>query len=219
MNHVKLLETGLSKVGFDKLSPPGSSPENHWFVSNQVDEGVSAYLHLVYKPKLKVFTVHSGWKNSFSHAFAVDSIRQMWVPGYDWLTRVKVITAPCMVMFNVADHMNWISGGLDCKKELPEFQSQASALLDGLVSQKVRSLVTPSQLLDCYLHDDHPFHWKNCNSALRIAEIAGLVKLLGVRENEALDRAKEFSALINADMFDLGKGDNWISNLFERIHI
>lgn len=220
MDSLKFLEKSLSDVGFESLTNfSDMGPHPYWFSNKTATDLARAHIRFIYKPKFNAFTVHIGWENLFSQAFVVDAMREMWKPGYDWLIKVNVLSAPCIVTFNIAEYLDWNIGALRCEDSSAIFLKQIKDLMADVVLDKLISVSDPAQLLDCYLRDERPFHWKNCNSALRVAEIAGLVKLLGVRKDEALSRAREFRALINVDMFDLGKGDDWISNLFERIHI
>lgn len=173
------------------------------------------YFRFTFKPKLRVLTAHVGWRHEAVHSFCLDAIKSAWHEGFAWLSEVGLIDAPCLQLFNLANYMGWPLAGVPVRESRQTYDNAFTHLgktlsVEGWVRSNVESL------LDIYISDHSPFGWRDGNAAIRIAEIAGLIHCLG-RDMEILKRSSvNHLALIQADMFNLGSAEEWVTTLYSR---
>lgn len=211
------LETMLKKHGFAPNPQGQRNSETAWFVGTSASgQAVTTHLRFIFKPKLQVLTVHIGWHHEAAHAFCLEALKNDWPAGLTWLSEVGLLQAPCLLLFNLANHMGWPLAGLPIGPQAV-YQSAELRFSDAL-SQAQWNSVGAESLLDCYVADRKPFGWRDTNSAIRLAQIAGLVKSLE-RDCAVFDRcAADHLALIQSDMFNLGSATSWVQSLRSRLN-
>ena len=212
MCDIELIRASLARCEYSFIPATKRLPDHFWFES-QNHGGVHSYLHFVSKPRIKLFTVHVGWTHNEAHALERQLLRQNWSAGYAWLDRVHVLSAPCMLTFNLADHLKWRAGGISFKTE-EQLQGSIDALIASDALAKLKLIKEPSELLAMYLGDERPFNWRSSNAALRSFAIASLTQLLGINKDSVQARVQGFLPLIQSDMFELGDSEKIIANLF-----
>lgn len=213
----KNLEGMLDRRGFLPNATAGRSDETRWFVCvSPQDDAVTTCLRFVFKPKMHVLTAHVGWRHSAAREFCFEALEKDWPRGFAWLKDAGVIGAPCLSMFNLADYMGWKLGGMPVGSASSVYES-AEVRLTEVLDQSQWGRQDSAGLLACYADDRLPFRWQASNSAIRLAEVAGLSWFL--RADVALfDRcAREHAAVIETDMFSMGKASDWTGALRARL--
>jgi len=209
----RLLTEFLEKRGFiiHDVRPPASTAI--WFSSNQANQSsLHTWLKFEYKPRLQVLTAHLGWSDPVVHEFCLDALKCDWPKGYEWLSEVGVIENPTLLLFNLASGCHWDLNGMPMNTE-----TDFSLALEQLANTGLLKPVSSEDLLDLLLADSKPFAWSESNSAIRIAQIAGLVKKRRLDLSVLDECALSHLALIQADMFGLGSADLWIRSLRSRV--
>lgn len=209
----------LERYGFLPNSTPGRLDETRWFVgANSKDDAITTCLRFVFKPKMHVLTAHLGWRHSAARDFCLSALEKDWPRGFAWLKDAGVIDAPCLTMFNLADYMGWKLGGMPVGSA-PAVYESAEVRLAEILEQGEWRHQDSAGLLTCYTDDRAPFSWQASNSAIRLAEVAGLSWSLGI-DAALFDRcAQDHAAMIETDMFGLGKAASWTVALRTRLSI
>jgi hypothetical protein len=212
----KRLERTLEPHGFYQDKSWQGDSATKWFVCAGSDDAVTACLRFVFKPKMHVLTVHLGWRHKAADAFSVTALENDWPKGFAWLKDAGVISAPCLSLFNLADHMGWVLGGMPVGGPLSAYES-AVVRFGQVMGGSGWGQKDSRGVLACYVEDQMPFGWRSCNSAIRLAQVAGLCAALD-EDGALFERcAAEHAALIDTDMFGLGSSANWIASLRSRL--
>lgn len=207
------LEQVLKEIGFSRDLSQRKVSSIAWFVSAKAATEVTTYLRFVFKPKLRVLTAHLGWRHEASHNFCLEALESDWPSGFSWLSEVGILGGPCLSLFNLAEHMGWPLAGIpiDGLRSISAMQ-----LRDAIVNDSWMS-IDAKALLGRYVKDEKPFGWRSCNSAIRLAQIAGLC-VSTKNSNEIFEQcAATHLTLIEADMFGLGSASGWIAALRNRL--
>lgn len=203
----------LEEHGFSRDLSQRKDSAIGWFVCATPGVEVATYLRFVFKPKLRVLTAHLGWRHEATHNFCLAALESDWPGGFSWLSDAGVLGAPCLSLFNLADHMGWPLAGVP----IGEPRSISDMRLGEAIAKGNWVNVDAKALLALYIEDEKPFGWRSSNSAIRLAQIAGLCVNKG-RDSEIFERcAVTHSALIDADMFGLGAASEWIAALRTRL--
>lgn len=211
-----LLEAMLEKHSFKCFSAKQSSSLACWYVCDPLTSDVFSCLRFVYKPKLQVLTTHLGWHHKDSSDFCLTALKADWPEGFSWLTEAGVLDAPCLSLFNLAGHLSWPLGGMPLGDRENTYEN-AVIKLDECLSDSNWWRIDTEGLFFRYVEDAEPFRWRSCNSAIRLAQIAGLCALYGNRTEVFEQCASAYSVLIEADMCGLGRASTWIAALRERL--
>lgn len=220
MNGVSLawrnLEYAVGRHGYVPLGVNAHDTATRWFVRPHRHEGLVACLRFVAKSKMRVFTVHLGWRHESAREFCLTALQQDWPRGYAWLSDAGVLQAPCLSLFNLAAFASWRLGGLPLERLTSE-DRDAEISLDAALGEFRWGESSSRELLGIYAAGHGPFRWGTCNSAVRLGQIAGLCKVL-TTGTELFDRcAADYASLVQTDMFGLGSGAEWIASLRRRL--
>lgn len=211
------LATILDELGFLQEQETNQDSSTSWFVSPSDDKQVRTYLRFIYKPKLSVLTMHIGWRHEPTHNFCMDVLESEWPRGYLWLSEAGVILAPCLTIFNLAEYMGWSLGGIQLNATTSIYKEEMGHLKDVIKGTDWGSMHVKS-LLTLYIEDRKPFGWRASNSAIRLAQIAGLCLSTGENRRVFDQCALAHAALIESDMFALGTASSWIASLQKRLN-
>lgn len=211
------LESMLGRYGFMSDSMPGSPEGARWFAcTDPEDDAITTYLRFVFKPKMHVLTAHLGWRHRAVHDFCVTALEEDWPRGFAWLKDAGVINAPCLSLFNLADYMGWKLGGMPVGSA-PAVYESAEVRLAEVLKQSQWMQQDSAGLLARYAEDRKPFGWRASNSAIRLAEVAGLSSCMGAG-TALFDRcASDHAAAIETDMFGMGTASSWLFALRSRL--
>lgn len=183
-----------------------------WFVHAQPDAEVAVSLRFVFKPKMRVLTAHLGWSHGPARDFCLQALQADWPRGFAWLKEAGVFETPCLSLFNLADHLGWRLGGMPVG-DVSAVCESAETRLGAWLESRQWIHQNAQALLACYIADHAPFNWRGSNSAIRLAQIAGLIRHLGVNIAEFDQCATNHAALIETDMFGLGGAVDWAARL------
>lgn len=165
---------------------------------------------------MQVLAAHWGWSHRGAREFCLEALRSDWKRGFAWLNEASVTQAPCLRMFNLAGYFKWSLGGMPVGEVEGVYGSAESDFRKVLASGQW-VVNDPASLLENFITDTSPFNWRVDNAALRLAEIGGLSKALGLGAAE-FDRCAELhQQSIDAGMFGLGSSDAWITSLRKRL--
>lgn len=210
------LECMLERHGFLRDESRVEDAATKWFIRSSPDEDVTACLRFVFKPKMHVLTAHLGWSHKAVREFCLTALQSNWPQGFAWLKEAGVVDAPCLSLFNLADYMAWKLGGMSVGGDPAVYESAEIRLGEALEGTHWWQQ-DAQRLLAHYVNDQAPFDWRASNSAIRLAEIAGLSKVLGAGLAHFDRCASDHQALIETDMFGLGSASVWIASLRARL--
>jgi hypothetical protein len=208
----------LDNHGFISADFVADDPATRWFVCTHPESDVTSNLRFVFKPKMNVLTVHFGWNHQISRDFCLAALQADWPQGYAWLKEVGVICAPCLSLFNLADHLEWSLGGMPISDVAAVYENAETKLAEWLESRQW-FCQDAKELLACYIADKAPFNWRGSNSAIRLALIAGLSNSINRSSADFDQCASDHFLLIETDMFGLGTAAGWISSLRARLSL
>ena len=203
----------MARHGYVKSFVEDEKLQTIWFSTKSTqDYSLTTNLRFAYKSKLQVLTMYVGWTQADTRRFVLRALKEAWPSGLEWILETGLLHTPAMLLFNLADQMGWRFAGMPSGGNDIDFERVLVELSDRLVIEKIR-LESSQSLLDCYLGDGKPFGWRSSNSAIRAAEIAGLLHSLG-GDIDCFDSAvKGRINLIAADMFGLGSAEDWNKSL------
>lgn len=210
------LEAMLKGHGFLRDPSQQQDLSIGWFVCAAPDTDVTTYLRFVFKPKLRTLSAHLGWRHDLTHHFCLTALKADWPRGFSWLSEAGVLGAPCLTLFNLADHMGWSLAGMPIGEPRSVYESAQMRLGDAIAGSGWMS-TDARALLVRYVEDEKPFTWRSSNSAIRLAQVAGLCASMGSGSEAFEQCAAAHSALIEADMFSLGSAESWIAALRARL--
>ena len=207
------LEAMLAEHGFVKSFVEDEKLQTIWFSAKSTqDDSFTTNLRFAYKSKLQVLTMYVGWNQTATRRFVIRALKEAWPSGLEWISETGLLHTPAMLLFNLADQMGWRFAGMPVGGDDLDFEKTLVQLNEVSVIDKCR-LESIQSLLYCYLDDIKPFSWRNSNSAIRVAEIAGLLHSLGA-DFSCFDLAvRERINLIDGDMFGLGSAEPWTKSL------
>lgn len=210
------LEHAVGRHGYVPRMVNGRDTTTQWFVRSHRDEALVACIRFVAKQKMRVFTVHLGWRHETAHEFCLTALQQDWPRGYKWLRDAGVVQSPCLSLFNLAGFAQWRLGGVPFEHLMCAVQD-AEISLDRALGEFRWGERNSRELLDTYVNGHEPFHWGACNSAVRLGQVAGLSSILASGTAVFDCCVADHSALIETDMFGLGSGAEWIAALRRRL--
>ena len=207
------LEAMLQRHGFIKSFVEDEQLRTIWFSAKSTEgNNLSINFRFAFKSKVEVLTMHVGWTQPDTRQFVHRALEKSWPSGLEWISETGLLHTPAMLLFNLAESMKWVLAGMSVRGDDFEFERQISVLNSLLEIQNFRA-ENPELLLNRYLADISPFRWRNSNSAIRIAEVAGLVCFLKFGSDRFDVAVKEWLTLINSDMFGLGDALTWTDAL------
>lgn len=210
---IKISEEVLGSHGFTRTAEPAGRGAPAWFVHQNMEGGVLACLRIDYAPRLRAVSVGLGWRHEGAHQFCIEALGKAWPRGFDWLNNSGVLGFPCLMSFNLGDFMGWSASTLPVDSEFTgALEYELSRLCAQGHDRRWYSL-SVQNLLEIYVKDQRPFHWRASNSALRLGEIAGLCSVLRSGDQLFEDSAARHEALIQSDMFQMGNAVSWISSI------
>ena len=214
---LSLIEESLAAIGFAILESKADAAQGrYWFCAPTGGDGTKTFLRFVRKPGFKILTAHVGWQNPFVRQFVIDSMKRSWPAGLHWMSENKLIEEPCLLTFNFGDQPSWPLSGIPFNCSEQEFAGHTQELRD-LLQKLIVPISTADVLLERYLADVKPLRWLGGNTAIRFAEAAGLVKLVGKNADELKRCAQKYAPLIETHMFGLGSGSDWTKALLEQL--
>jgi len=206
----------LSRNRFIHKENSVNSSAERWYEYLNVDQDeVKTVLKLSYKQNLRVIAVQIGWRHEESHKFCLDMLKMDWPEGYNWLLDVGVISAPCLNLFNLSSYMGWILGGIPVFDNIEKLKEEER--FSNLLEREHWQITNSNILFSRYVADVKPFTWNACNSAIRVAEVAALSRLIG-SPKDFDDCVLRYQPLIEADMYSLGSYNRWISGLKAKVN-
>lgn len=210
------LESMLRGHGFWRMPAQQQDPLISWFACSVQDVDVTAYLRFVFKPKFRILTAHLGWRHEITHNFILTALESDWPRGFSWLSEAGVLDAPCLSLFNLADYLSWPLAGMPIGEPQSVYE-EAEIRLSDAIERNGWTSTDAKTLLSHYVDDEAPFTWRSSNSAIRLAQIAGLCVSID-SNGEVFERSVvTHAALIETDMYGLGSAANWIAALRTRL--
>lgn len=216
-SQLAIVSEALSEVGFAQFQIGSEEHADHWwFRTRPVSDGTTTLLQIVRRKGFKILTVHFGWQNPFVRQFVIEAMQRSWPAGLQIIPEEDLTKMPCFLMFNLGDKSSWPLAGMpfDCSEQ--EFLGHAKELKE-LLANLVIPISTAEELLESYLADVKPVRWLGGNTAIRFAEAAGLVKLLGRDRDLLTVCAHRYARFIETHMFGRGSGSDWTNALLERL--